>query len=101
QKDDEIGQAVQKSFIAERSGDVVAIVKPCCVFWPYESGTTHGTPHDYDRHVPLLVCGRGVAPLVRSEPVTPLAVAGILARSLGIDAPAGVDDTVASELLRR
>ena len=33
----------------------------------YGGGTSHGTPHEYDRHVPLLVFGPGVPGGERSE----------------------------------
>jgi hypothetical protein len=52
------------------------------------TGTTHGTPHPYDTHVPLLVYGPGVRAGVRQEAMTPQAVAAILAHGLGVSAPA-------------
>jgi hypothetical protein len=51
------------------------------------TGTMHGTPHEYDTHVPLLVYGPGVRPGVRKEAVTPQAVATVLAPALGIKPP--------------
>ncbi len=57
---DPIAQAVRRSFHPERSGDVLFVVKPYCFLSPYLTGTTHGSPHSYDTHVPLLVFGAGV-----------------------------------------
>jgi hypothetical protein len=87
---DVIGQKVALSFHPKRSGDVMFVLQP---YWwvtteRYKTGTGHGTPHDYDTHVPLLVYGPGVRPGVRAEAVTPLACAPILAKSLGIAPPA-------------
>jgi hypothetical protein len=66
---------------------------------PYPDGTNHGTPHEYDTHVPVLVYGAGVPPLgKRDAPVSSLVVAPILARSLGIDPPAGAKEKVPEEL---
>jgi hypothetical protein len=51
------------------------------------TGTTHGSPHRYDTHVPLLVFGTGIRAGDRREEVSPLAVAAILSASLGIRPP--------------
>jgi hypothetical protein len=64
----------------------------------YRTGTTHGTPHDYDTHVPLLVYGPGVTAGVRTEQVTPLATVPILAKALGIAPPDGVKAPVPPKL---
>jgi arylsulfatase A-like enzyme len=91
---------VQLSFQADRSGDVVFVIQP---YWlvasaAYRTGTTHGTPHDYDTHVPLVVYGPGVKPGVRTEQVTPLATVPILAKALGIAPPDGVKAPVPPKL---
>jgi hypothetical protein len=87
--DDMIGRQVLRSFCPQRSGDVMVVLKPYYLFVnPLTPGTTHGTPHPYDTHVPLLVYGAGVEPGVHEEAVTPQASATILAHALGIAAPA-------------
>ena len=90
-QDDAIGQSVQRSYYSTRNGDVVAIVKPFCIFWSGKTGTTHGSPHDYDNHVPLLVFGRNVPATICTDAVTPLSVASILAAGLNIDPPQGAE----------
>ena len=55
------------------------------------TGTTHGTPYDYDRHVPLLVYGPGVKGGTREEPTTPQATASVLAEFLGVRPPKDAD----------
>jgi predicted AlkP superfamily pyrophosphatase or phosphodiesterase len=85
---DDVGRAVWRSFHPQRSGDVLPVLKPYYLPGePLGTGTTHGTPHAYDTHVPLLVYGPGVRPGVRQGAVTPQAVAAILAHGLGISAP--------------
>lgn len=87
--DDHIGASVRRSFYPERSGDVKIVLKPYYLFSSVlGTGTTHGTPHPYDTHVPLLVYGPGVRPGIRQEAVTPQATATILAHALGIPKPA-------------
>jgi hypothetical protein len=87
--DDTIGRRVLRSFCPERSGDVMVVLKPYYLFAnPLLPGTTHGTPHPYDTHVPLLVFGPGVQAGMHEEAITPQAAATILAYALGILAPA-------------
>ncbi len=99
-EDDAIGQQVQRSFHADRSPDVVAIEKPYYFRSTYLTGTTHGTPHFYDTHVPLLVYGPGVRKGVRKERVAPQAAAPILARALGITPPARAEVGVPAGLFQ-
>ncbi len=88
--DDALGQSVLGSFHPDRAGDLFVIPKPYYIFsWALATGTTHGTPHDYDTHAPLLVYGPGVRRGTRKDRVTPLAAAAILAQALGIKPPAG------------
>jgi len=53
------------------------------------SRTTHGSPHTYDTHVPLVVMGPGVVPGVRGERVLPQALVAILAEALDLPPPGG------------
>jgi hypothetical protein len=88
---------VRASFHPDRSPDVMPILQPYVFTSSYKNGTTHGSPHDYDTHVPLVVFGAGVAPQVRGERTMPQTAAVILAHSLGqrianaaCEMPAGV-----------
>jgi hypothetical protein len=92
--DDAIGQAVRRSFRPERSGDLFVVQKPYYLLTATLTGTTHGTPHPYDTHVPLLVYGPGIRPGVRHDPVTPQAAAVILARALEVPPPADAEAPV-------
>lgn len=103
-KGDPIGQSVRRSFFPERSGDVVVVVEPYHLLsGPVTSKedayrTSHGTPHAYDTHVPLLVVGPSVKAGIRDHRVTPQASAAILARGLGIPGPAGTSEPVPASL---
>ena len=62
----ELAAAAERSFHPERSGDLMLIPKPF-YFWSSKygsltAGTTHGTPYEYDTHVPLLIAGPGIHP---------------------------------------
>ena len=95
-----MGLALRKSFHPDRGGDVALVPKPYYIFW-LATGTTHGTPHDYDTHVPLLVFGPGIPGGPRPEKVTPQASAAIFARYLGIPPPEAAEAPVPATLFER
>ncbi len=78
------GNMVKNSFQPERSGDVMPVLKPYYFIWTkYTTGTTHGSPHEYDTHVPLVFFGANVVPGKRADKVSPQLAAVGLAHSLG------------------
>jgi predicted AlkP superfamily pyrophosphatase or phosphodiesterase len=91
---DPIEGRVRLSFHPDRSGDVYLLLKSYHLITSPTStsriftGTTHGAPHPYDTHVPLLVYGPGVGGGPRAEHVTPLHAAPIAAHFLGVPPPA-------------
>ena len=104
--DDSIAESVRLSFHSEASGDVLVVLQPYHLLSsPISSKltayrTTHGSPHSYDTHVPLLVYGPGVRAGVRDERITPQAAAAILSRGLGIDPPPGAEAPVPKGLFQ-
>jgi hypothetical protein len=94
--DDLVGQRVARSFHPDRSGDVAVVLQPYHLWGA--GGTSHGTPYDYDTHVPLLVFGPSIVGGPRHDLVTPQAVAAILARSLAIKPPVGAKAPVPDRL---
>jgi predicted AlkP superfamily pyrophosphatase or phosphodiesterase len=87
---DTIARRMKKSYHPDRSGDVAVVLHPYCLEADndYPTGTTHGSPHAYDTHVPLLVFGTNVKSGVRKEEIPPASVAAIFAKALGITPPA-------------
>jgi len=79
----------QKSFFRANSGDLVIVTKPLYLLDSYGTGTTHGAPHDYDRHTVFLTYGPGIPGGKRTEAITPLHAAAINAAYLGIRPPMG------------
>jgi hypothetical protein len=92
-KDDRVGHMMQRSFHPDRAGDVGVVLKPYHIIYGL-TGTTHGSPHPYDTHVPLLVYGPGIKAGVRTDLVRPAAAAPILARALGIATPTASEESV-------
>jgi arylsulfatase A-like enzyme len=62
-------------------------------------GTTHGMPHDYDIHVPLLFHGPWIKPGKYRLPVDMADVAPTICELLGITMPAGRDGQVLGEII--
>ena len=57
----------------------------------FRSGTTHGTPYWYDRHVPFILLGAGVEAGSSDVPAYTVDMAPTLAALAGIDAPYDLD----------
>jgi hypothetical protein len=85
--DDEALKLMRKSYFPDRCGDLALVTKPYSLITPYPTGTSHGTPHSYDTHVPLVVMGPGIQPGRCADPVTPQAVVPIFAQAAGIAPP--------------
>jgi predicted AlkP superfamily pyrophosphatase or phosphodiesterase len=75
----------------ERSGDLAIQVEPTCLIDYKGDGTSHGSPYLYDRAVPLLLHGPGVAPGHISGPAGPVDIAPTLARLIGLAVPPDLD----------
>ncbi len=95
---DPLREQVRLCYHPDRGGDVVVVTKPYYLIDKYDTGTSHGTPHEYDTHVPLLVLAPGVAGGRRSETVTPLHLAAIASRLLGVPPPAAAQYPVPATL---
>jgi hypothetical protein len=95
---DNIGNAVSVSFFGPRSADVYIIPEPYYLF--DAAGTSHGTPYDYDNHVPLIFMGGAIKPGRYTAPVTINDVAPTLSELLGIERPSGSFGRVLGQILK-
>jgi predicted AlkP superfamily pyrophosphatase or phosphodiesterase len=55
------------------------------------TGTTHGSPYLYDRHVPFIIMGKGIPPGVSDHRTSVVDLAPTLAHLAGIPAPGDLD----------
>ena len=83
---DEFGEMERLSFYPPRGTDVVYIPKPYFIERT-PAGSTHGTPYEYDTHVPQVWFGAGVKPGVHPERVAVEDIAPTLAAMLGVELP--------------
>ena len=85
-------EAVARRFDAERSPDLMLVPKPGWFLGSGAAGTTHGSPHEYDSHVPVMFYGAGrIGAAQIEERIDLIDLAPTLARLLGIDAPADAE----------
>jgi predicted AlkP superfamily pyrophosphatase or phosphodiesterase len=93
----------ERSFSPERSGDLFLVPKPFYYWSSYgerDAGATHGSPYEYDTHVPLVLWGAGVRPGQYAGPAQMVDVAPTLAQLLRIGAPSNTDGRARSEALQ-
>jgi len=94
---------MQRAWHRELAGDPVLVTEPYSFFGNggADSGTTHGTPCDYDTNVPLLLMGK---PWIRPGAVAQYAevvdIAPALAHILHVRPPAAAEGRVLTEALR-
>lgn len=82
-----IARRVVNGFHRARSGDLWIITKPFAFVTEYNVGTTHGSPYNYDTHVPVLFFGPGVRPGRYHVECSPSDLAPTLAVLLGVEMP--------------
>ncbi len=74
-----------------RGGELAVQFHEDCLFSRYPIGTSHGSPYLYDRAVPVVFWGAGVAAGVVRSQASPVDVAPTLAALLGLEVPADLD----------
>lgn len=87
--------ALYRNSLADgRDADLVIQPAYGCLFTSYPTGTSHGSPYDYDRNVPLILFGPGIRAGRVPGPAATVDIAPTLASLLGIEAPADLDGVV-------
>jgi arylsulfatase A-like enzyme len=94
---DDIGRAISLGFYGPRSGDLIVLQEPYYLF--DATGTSHGTPYNYDTHIPLVFFGPHIKAGTYSNTVAANDVASTLAAILRIDQPSGSIGRILSEII--
>lgn len=88
-----VAERLRRSAYPGRVGDILVAFKPYRV--PATAGatyvSTHGSPWDYDRRVPILFWWKGATPHERVLPLDTVDIAPTIAAVTGVKAPADVD----------
>ncbi len=86
---------LKNSIHLEKSPDVWLLPKKNWTYrWP--TGATHGTPFDYDTHVPFFIVGKTFKPQHISAHVATVDIAPTIAGILGVPVPEEVDGNLIS-----
>jgi predicted AlkP superfamily pyrophosphatase or phosphodiesterase len=96
--DDEITASMRKSYFAGRSPDLMILPDPYYTFAAAEA--SHGTPYEYDTHVPVIFFGSGIKPGRYSTRIAPNDIAPTLSDIIGVTVPAGSAGHVLREILQ-
>jgi hypothetical protein len=85
---DPMVRAAALSYMASRNGDLMVIPREYWFMSPRAViGTTHGSPYEYDTHVPVIFFGGAVKAGRSKANVTPADIAPTLADFAGVKLP--------------
>lgn len=104
-RNDPLARAASLSYHPDRSGDLIVIPKPNWFFVnasnasPPGAAATHGTLHDYDSRVPVILMGAHIKPGIFLDAASPADIAPTLAFLAGVNL-ARAEGRVLSEALR-
>jgi len=95
--DTDLVRSIRATYHAERSPDVYVVAEP---YWIEGTGTaSHGTPHAYDSHVPLVFYGAGLEPRRVLRPVSIRSLAPTITAILGCTPPSACQAEPLPEVL--
>jgi predicted AlkP superfamily pyrophosphatase or phosphodiesterase len=89
---------IQNSFFSPRSPDITGNVKEYVLIDHLGGGTSHGTPYEYDRHVPIIFMGPGIRSGVFQQACGPEDIAPTLASIAGLEYPKEADSRLLTEM---
>lgn len=95
-----LARKAANSFNPTRSGDVFMISEPFAVVTSKMTGTSHGTPWNYDAQVPLVFWGQAFKVGTYTTPVQPIDLAATLAAAMGITQPSDTQGRPLAFILR-
>jgi len=91
----------RNSYYPARSPHLLVRLKKYVYLSDRLGGTGHGSPYDYDRHVPIIFMGAGIMPGKYSLTSGPEDIAPTLAHLLGIELPKEPDSRLLLEMMLR
>lgn len=90
----------RNSYYTPRGEDFQYRIRENCLISSRPYGATHGSPYEYDSHIPVLFWWNGAASRKISRPVFSADVAPTLARFAGFPFPKNLDGTPLPEIAR-
>jgi len=102
--DTHLYRSVINNFHSKRSGDIYVVFEPNWFINDFDGLTvasTHGSPWNYDTHVPIVFAGAGLHAQTVDRRVLSVDIAPTLSSYLGIKAPSGSVGEPLSEVLSK
>jgi len=100
--DRKLFEQIRNNYHPVRAGDIYIVQEP---YWfNFDKGPVagmHGSPWNYDTHVPVVFAGPGIGAATIHRRVQPADVAPTLAALLGMSPPASAQGTVLHEVFKR
>jgi len=93
------GQLVQNGFHQRLSGDIAYVLTPATITYP-KKGSTHGSPQNYDTHVPMLFFGKGVNQGRTFKKTRVIDIVPTVCSLLGIASPNGTTGEVLDFIIK-
>lgn len=84
-----LAEMYQNGFYEKRSGDIYIQLKPGWIEGTSTKGTSHGSPYNYDTHVPLIFYGWHVPQGITSRKTVVTQIAPTLSNMLHLTFPSG------------
>jgi hypothetical protein len=95
--EDMVDRRVRNGFHYQRASDLFIVSDP---YWLFESsGTSHGTPYNYDAHVPVVFFGMNIKPGRYDGRIAVNDIAPTLSTMLDVEIPSGAAGRVLTEML--
>ena len=93
-------QKFRNSYYAQRGEDFQLLKKENSVITSKPYGTSHGTPYDYDTHIPIVFWWNGVSSETVQREVHSIDIAPTLAAYAGFSFPHSIDGKVLTEVVQ-
>jgi len=93
-------QLFRNAFFAPRSPHLNVLLKREIYATTFAGGTGHGSAYDFDRHVPIVFMGAGLAAGRYTDESGPEDIAPTIAHMLGLQYPREYDSRVLQEMIR-
>jgi hypothetical protein len=95
---DPVDTRVRNGFNAARAADIFTVTEPYYIF--NATGTSHGSPYEYDTHVPVIFLGPGLRAASYPGDIGVEDIAPTLAALLEIKTPSGSMGRVLTQMLK-
>lgn len=93
-----VSNRIKNGFNPKRSGDIAYILEPGFISYTH-TGSTHGSPYNYDTHIPLIFYGKGIKKGQTTKKSETIDIAPTISALLGISFPNAATGKVLSDVI--